>query len=347
MKYEGPANWKTAFLSGAVLGYAVITEYTAFLAVGILALYLLFSPGIRKYFLIWALGGLPSALLMMAYNQAAFNGPLTLAYEFSTMPHRHLGYFMGLGIPSLKSAYHLLLSGHRGLFYSSPWLFFGLAGSFLMILKNRFKAEAFVCLSIFASFIWMNSSLVDWDGGWTFGARYLVPVIPFLALTAYGLACHIELNSRDRFFSLWKQLRNSYRFIIFLLLIAVIYSIFMMLVATAVGPDVPKRMEPYLIRGSFPLRPVWPFQEFLWPCFFSGKLSVNVMSISGDIARDPGTFYAWNLGQRFGFRGLETLIPLGIFAGLFLTAICAAISRERKEEDTWLPQPVSHIKETV
>jgi hypothetical protein len=48
--------------------------------------------------------------------------------------------------------------------------------------RRRYPLEAALCLVIGAFFILALSSYWGWNGGRTIGPRYLVPVVPFLAL---------------------------------------------------------------------------------------------------------------------------------------------------------------------
>jgi hypothetical protein len=68
-----------------------------------------------------------------------------------------------------------------------------------------------------------------------------------------------------------------------------------------------------------------PMQEFLWPAFRDGLLSLNRASIldkdqPGDggwsgMRSNPAPRAAWNLGEKAGLTGLPSLLPLaGIWA---------------------------------
>jgi hypothetical protein len=78
----------------------------------------------------------------------------------------------------------LLFSPYRGLFYGSPFLAFGVAGTYRMLLEKRSRSEALLFAAIVAFFVLFNASFNAWHGGSGTGPRYLVPAIPFLALPA-------------------------------------------------------------------------------------------------------------------------------------------------------------------
>ena len=278
---------------GAVLGAAVVVEYTAVLgALPIVVLALRRGPW-RGVLVGGVLGALPPAIVLAAYHAVAFGGPLTLPYEFSTQPHRHQGAFMGLGAPDPEALWGILGSAYRGLFYSAPWLLLALPGAVLLWRAGQ-QAVVLVSGSIFVLFVWMNSSLVDWQGGWAMGARYLVPAIPFLALLSLGVVRALPTAPRPRVAA------------IAAIALAITGSAYLMLASTAVKPEVPKDIKA-------------PFAEFLLPRFHDAQLAVSTQSIdmAGEQARGPTQ--AWNLGHALGLGGMWSLVPL-----LLALALCGA-----------------------
>jgi hypothetical protein len=276
-------NRTRLFSVGALLGVAAATEYTAPLVGIALMIYTLsWLRDIRA--LGWIVLGMivPGALLAW-YHHAAFGGPITLAYQFSTQSHRSQGFFMGLGSPDPTAIFNILLGPYRGLFFSSPWLV-AMFASAPLLANSRFRAELRTCWVIFTMFVWMNSSLVDWQGGWACGARYLIPAIPFavIAIAAW-------LGSRQLSGS-----RTHRRFLAGASLLVVI-SAGLMLLATSVKPEIPTH-----IRN--------PWTQYLWPKFSHGLLSLSTQSI--DSIGEGKTAVAWNIGGALGLPGLAQLIPL-------------------------------------
>ena len=43
----------------------------------------------------------------------------------------------------------------------------------ILIRRRDRRAEGIVCAAMFLLFFWLNISIVDWQGGWALGARYL------------------------------------------------------------------------------------------------------------------------------------------------------------------------------
>lgn len=315
---------------GILLGYAVATEYPAALACVVLGIYA--ATFVRPYSrLVWlAIGmAIPGAALAL-YHSTAFGAPLTLPYEFSTQVHRHLGFFMGISLPDANAFYHVLFSSYRGLFYSAPWLLLAIPGAVLMLQQSRFRVEALTCIAIVVLFVWLNASLVDWEGGWAMGPRYMIPVISFLAILTVGawdvLLSDPEITAecpKNRISKMavifW--LKRSVRVLGFA---AAGVSMIGMLAGTAVTPQIPVGVKK-------------PMEEFLYPWFFSGKLAVNFHPVDGlhpefpadvkflswdhgrlEVSSDTGgqisvVSQATNAGKLTGLEGLASLLPLAFY----------------------------------
>ena len=270
-------------LAGLLLGIAVCVDYTSvILVLGVLG-YALAKRGARGTAGLIA-GGLPAAVALGAYHAAAFGHPLALPYEFVLQEHRRMGWFMGIAAPDPRVIGALLVGPYRGLLYGSPWLVAGLPG--LVVL----------------AYLLLNAGLVDWHGGWAMGPRYLIPAIPFLAIGAMGLLLAWPAGSVARRAAAWTFGA------------AVALSIALMLMGTAVRPDVPLTIER-------------PFTQFVIPSFWHGRVARSNHAIDGEGA--SGVRAAWNLGHLVGLERLATLVPLA--AWVALTGWWLA--REVREED--------------
>lgn len=288
-----PLSARRLGAAALLLAVGVTVEYTAVLGAVPIVAYAFTRAPWRRVLVAGAVGAVGPALALAAYHTAAFGGPATLPYEFSTQPHRHLGAFMGLGAPDPHALWSILGSSYRGLFYSAPWLLLALPGAVLLWRAGE-RATVLVASSIVLLFVWMNASLVDWQGGWAMGPRYLVPAVPFLALLVAGVLRALPSARRAR--RLWLAG----------VALATLGSAYLMLAGTAVKPEVPTDIAR-------------PFGDYLLPRLHAGQLAVSTQSI--DTAGYPahGPRAAWNLGHALGLDGLASLAPL-----LLALALCGA-----------------------
>ncbi|OGL46548.1 MAG: hypothetical protein A2161_22270 [Candidatus Schekmanbacteria bacterium RBG_13_48_7] len=179
-KISSHVSSKKGFIFGILLGFACITEFDTILIVP-LFIFLAVSKTRRFAWLVWFFPGfiLPM-FLQSAYNWMCFGSPLILAYSHHVLPHRGIG-FMGLVYPSFKSLYGILFSPFRGLFFYSPFLIFFILGV-VKVFCRPIRFELLIAFFCMLFYIFLNISLVDWEGGACAGPRYLVPVIPFMII---------------------------------------------------------------------------------------------------------------------------------------------------------------------
>ncbi len=326
-------------IAGLVLGYSVVVEYPAALACVAIGVYVIVAHGWRKAAVL-AAAAIPPAIALALYHRAGFGGIATLPYDYSNQGNRSQGFFMGLGAPSPTALWHLLFSDTRGLFFSAPWLLLAFPGAVVMVRRGR-ALEAATCGAIFLVFLWLNASLVDWDGGWTLGARYLVPSLPFLAILAAGLfvpapahAAVIQAGSTRRFDDGDHAIapgrftpprppdRRNARLAATIAIAALVsFSAFNMLAGTAVEPQVDKAQR-------------HPFTRHIWPKLARGELAISTQDIDmgGYPRAKPGKpappHKAWNLGTKLGLPGLASLLPLLLVGAACGLAIARAARRD-------------------
>lgn len=301
-RLERPLSRAGLVACGAVLGLAVSVEYPAALAGAAIGAYALATvrPWPRIGWL--ALGVAVPAAVTAGYHWIVFGGPLALPYDFSVQDNRAAGWFMGMGVPRAEALRGLLISGYRGLFYSAPWLLLAAPGA-VVLWRRRYRAEVAVCAAVVLLFLALNGSLVDWNGGWTFGARYLVPAVPFLAVLAAG----VLLAEPAR---IWRWVWGGGA-------LAAALSVYLMLVATAVKPEVP---DVYVEPPRTVVKIERPFGQYLVPSFWRGELAVNTQGIHQAGARRHGKAFvgkrwAFNGGTALGLSGLASLLPLLVLLG--------------------------------
>ncbi|HEX7149948.1 MAG TPA: hypothetical protein VF618_00560 [Thermoanaerobaculia bacterium] len=237
-------------LSGAAAGMAVLCNYTVVIAlpaVAALVLVLVQAAAADKpmgrmgRIGRWIAGGVPFALLLAAYHNAAFGSPFTTASETSnpmfTESHLWLGLF---GVPKLPVLFELTFGAQRGLFFLSPVLLAAIAGAVVM-LRRGLRIELAAIAWIVVAFLLVNASFNGWHGGSAIGPRYLLPIVPFL-----GVAM---LFATPKLRTLWLALA--------------VVSFAFNFVAVAVNPQPSQQIAR-------------PLDRYLFPLFVTGRLPDDV-----------------------------------------------------------------------
>jgi hypothetical protein len=175
-------------IAGLLLGYAGASEYPLFFTALVLGLYLIsrrdsFNPvGLLTRVGPFVLGGLIGIVPLLLYNHYAFHSWTHLAY--SSIPRQQKGFF-GISAPSLPVLATLLFDS-RGLLTLSPVLAMGGVGT-LLLYRRGLRAEALTIAGICVLYIGYNSGYYLPFGGGFMGPRFLMTMLPFLALPV-GLA---------------------------------------------------------------------------------------------------------------------------------------------------------------
>jgi hypothetical protein len=199
--------------AGLAAGGATFINYLS------LPLALLFIP--RRGFARYVAGGAPFAIALAAYQLAAFGSPFKTSIATMNPAFIERGAMLGIfHLPRLDALWGITFSPYRGLFYIAPFLLVALAG-----LRDWTIAAAFGVLLL------LNASFNGWHGGYAIGPRYLLAVVPLLALEL--------LNVRTR----WLQP---------VLIATALVSLFFNFAATAVDPQPPDNLRDPLGRYEIP-----------------------------------------------------------------------------------------------
>jgi hypothetical protein len=175
------ARRRAALLSGALAALAVVFEYQAAVAAGVVGIFLLARSRTIRSAGLFALGAVVPLGLLAVYDTFAFGAPQHLSYRYFAggfgQQHEH---FYGIGFAHPR-AIATVLFGHRGLFVYSPVLVLAAAG-LVLLWRRGLRAEATVCGAIPTLFILLDAGNWDALGGLSPGPRYVAPALPFLTL---------------------------------------------------------------------------------------------------------------------------------------------------------------------
>jgi hypothetical protein len=183
--------WQGA-LVGLLLGYALITEYPSVLIVaGVFAYGVMRVRSLR-----WSVAVLTAAVLPLAisgaYNWVIFGTPLPVGYLYSARyQDLHTQGFISIVGPMPAALWGITFGAFRGLFFVAPVLLLAFPGFVDWWRSGLHRSEAALCVWAVLSFMAFNSSSVMWQGGFSVGPRYLLPMLPFMAV---GLAAFLGVR---------------------------------------------------------------------------------------------------------------------------------------------------------
>jgi lipid-A-disaccharide synthase-like uncharacterized protein len=168
--------------AGLLIGLAAISEYPTAIPGAVLVACALRRRGIVGGLRI-AAGALPMLVALGLYNHAAFGSVFALSSSFersTTFRELSRSGWWGVALPSPITAARLLFDPAKGLLVFSPVLLLAFAA--IPAARRSLAPAAFWALTLAPlSLILVYAGYPNWHGGWTVGARYLVPVVPFLA----------------------------------------------------------------------------------------------------------------------------------------------------------------------
>ena len=202
---------KLFILAGIAIGFAIVIEYSVIL-IAIMLLIYAFIIDRRKFiiFLFMLFIGIAPLLL---YNYLIFGNPFDLASshidrqtyntaypetglffnsENTQLQEDFIEFSFFSPIDNLLKHFHLIpninpyvilrlfLYPYRGLLFYSPLLILSFIGMIFMF--KEYKTEVILILSIISLFLCFLSMRSNWWGGYSFGNRHLLPIVPFLML---------------------------------------------------------------------------------------------------------------------------------------------------------------------
>jgi hypothetical protein len=278
-------DMQLGLLVGAATGWAVVSEYPSAPAAAIvLGLALLHARGRLLRVTVCAALGAGAALLVLAlYNASTFGSPFFVSYAgIQGWPGMSAGIF-GVTLPRRTVLQEILLGQFRGLIPLAPAVALAPIGLVLWWRKstNRLAVAAAAGVSVY--YLLFNAAFFYWDGGFTYGPRYIGAALPFMFL---GLA------------QVWTSGTLVVRWLIGLL-VGFGVAVTTMAISTIV-------LLPEDVSA--------PLMQLIVPAFLRADLAQNRQSFLQYGTANPaqGLLGAWNLGQLVGLPGLASLLPLGV-----------------------------------
>jgi hypothetical protein len=180
-----------AFAVGLLVGYAILLHYIVALALLPVAIYVGTQFDKIRSLLIFVSGLVIPLVGVPIYNYWCFGNPFLFGHFRSAVPQfqqHHEEMIAGLMVPRAEALWGLLFSSSKGLFIFSPFLVIAVVGLVLLWRQPSFRTHALLYGGIFTITFLLVSSLPNWQGGMLSGPRYLLPVVPVLALGMAGIS---------------------------------------------------------------------------------------------------------------------------------------------------------------
>ena len=186
------AHRATLAASGAAVAAAILVKPTNIVALPAFLLYLPILAWVRKKSVLRIESAVEAALLVAPVvasvmvmgwlNWLRFDSVFNSGY-----PGRMFGMPLGVGL------YGLLFSVNKGLLFHAPLVLLAPVG--LLIMRRDERADAALVTVTFLAYIAFTADDY-WGGGWVWGPRYLLPMLPLLFVPVAKVAHRFALARR-------------------------------------------------------------------------------------------------------------------------------------------------------
>ena len=164
-------------VAGAALGLALYTRERSIILLPPFLVYVFLTQP-RRQWSVWLALLIPIGIagaLVGAWNWIRFGSPLVTSYA-AWQPDT------GFSTPILVGVFGLWLSAGKGLLFYNPIAWLGLIGLIPLWRRDRLLAALVGLLLLISTLFFARYDL--WTGGWNWGPRYLLPLLPLLVLSA-------------------------------------------------------------------------------------------------------------------------------------------------------------------
>jgi hypothetical protein len=189
---EGPSRLDRVVAGGVLAGLATTTEYPLALLAALLGLYAVTRPPRLQRAIAYGAGAVAGVLPLLLYQWWAFGSPTHFAYSDVVGGLNRTGKF-GVNMPSFRVAMELLFS-NIGLLRLSPVLALAVVGVVLLYRRGR-REEALLVAAVGLAYLVYNAGYETPFGGHSPGPRFLIAILPFLALALCPVIARLPVTT--------------------------------------------------------------------------------------------------------------------------------------------------------
>jgi hypothetical protein len=261
---------KAALCAGLCLGGAFLLDHTAALPGGVVGLYGLTRLP-RRSWLYLAIGAAPALAITLGFDYLSYHNAAVTGYN-ARGGSGPAGIDPGVAqAPSGHGFWGMSFSPYRGIFFLSPFLLLAFPGAWLW--RRRGGYEWATCLGAAIAYFVAISAISFWYGGASVGPRYLVPIVPFLALPVIFVLDALQRR--------WER-----------------YLVYGLIVVSAVNVW----LQTAAARGFPPVNKLNPLFDYSLPSFAHGRVALSLGTVL--VAPFTGINSKWTLVPLVPLLGL-------------------------------------------
>ncbi len=180
IRRDGERN--TQIIAGLLAGLAVASDYYLILVLPVLFVAGSFSRYRRRAWP-FVLGAVVAGCVPALYHTAIFGNPFVLPYKHqATFAVVHSQGVYGMVAPSLTAIWHMSFSQYYGLFFYNPFLLLALYAGPKFYRRSKRDFYLFTSMTVILFLAISSIRAPSYGFGFSWGPRYLMPLVPFLAL---------------------------------------------------------------------------------------------------------------------------------------------------------------------
>ena len=176
---------RRALCAGMLIGLGILCDLLTLPVGFVLGLYVIARRSPFRTWMTYGFGPLMGILALLIYNHLAHgsasqSGALHPTTTFSS-PDLFLGQFTW---PQWRRLYWITYQPMRGIFTTCPIFIICLISLLLIRRPVRMRLDRIAILLILLVYVLFYLTFIGWNGGWSVGLRYMIPVLPLVWLFA-------------------------------------------------------------------------------------------------------------------------------------------------------------------